>query len=162
MIYLACILVTGVGATAITDAWSILRKVVFRVPPPDFGLVGRWFAYMRRGRFHHESIKAAPPVNGERYIGWTMHYVIGIVFAALLGAVDGNEWFEHPTLLPALIVGAATVVAPFFLMQPGMGAGVAASRTPNPTSARIHSVVTHTIFGTGLYIAGCAARFLVI
>ena len=162
MIYLACILVTGVGATAITDVWSILRKVVFRVPPPDFGLVGRWFAYMPQGRFHHESIRSSSAVNGERYIGWTMHYVIGIVFAALLGAVDGSAWFEHPTLLPALIIGATTVVAPFFLMQPGMGAGVAASRTPNPTSARIHSVVTHTIFGIGLYIAGCAARFLVI
>jgi hypothetical protein len=39
-------------------------------------------------------------------------------------------------------------------MQPGMGAGIAARRTPRPSAARFQSVVTHTIFGLGLYAAG--------
>ena len=39
-------------------------------------------------------------------------------------------------------------------MQPGMGAGIAASRTPRPAAARLHSLVTHAIFGIGLYAAG--------
>ena len=39
-----------------------------------------------------------------------------------------------PTFLPALLVGIGTVAAPFFILQPGMGAGIAASRTPNPRS----------------------------
>jgi Protein of unknown function (DUF2938) len=39
-------------------------------------------------------------------------------------------------------------------MQPGMGAGIAASRTPRPAVARLHSLVTHGIFGLGLYAAG--------
>jgi DMSO reductase anchor subunit len=42
-------------------------------------------------------------------------------------------------------------------MQPGMGAGIAASRTRNPWSARLQSLVTHTIFGMGLYGAGLIA-----
>jgi hypothetical protein len=45
-------------------------------------------------------------------------------------------------------------------MQPGMGAGVAASRTPRPATARLHSLVTHGIFGLGLYAAGWATSLL--
>jgi hypothetical protein len=53
-----------------------------------------------------------------------------------------------------LIVGLGSVAAPFLLMQPGMGAGIAASRTPRPTAARLRSLVTHGIFGLGLYATG--------
>lgn len=45
-------------------------------------------------------------------------------------------------------------------MQPGMGAGIAASRTPNPRAARLQSLVTHAVFGLGLYLAGLATHFL--
>ena len=38
-------------------------------------------------------------------------------------------------------------------MEPGMGAGIAASRTPRPAASRLQSLVTHTIFGIGLYAA---------
>ena len=44
--------------------------------------------------------------------------------------VRGLDWARDPTIAPALIVGMATVAAPLPLMQPGMDAGVAASRTP--------------------------------
>jgi hypothetical protein len=37
------------------------------------------------------------------------------------------------------------------VMQPAMGAGIAASRTPRPNLARLRSVVTHTVYGLGLY-----------
>jgi hypothetical protein len=45
-------------------------------------------------------------------------------------------------------------------MQPGMGAGIAASRTPRPAAARMQSLVTHTIFGIGLYAGGWVASAL--
>ncbi|MCZ3133241.1 DUF2938 domain-containing protein, partial [Acinetobacter baumannii] len=54
----------------------------------------------------------------------------------------------------ALIVGLASVVFPFLLMQPGMGAGIAARRTPRPGVARLRSLVTHAVFGLGLYASG--------
>jgi hypothetical protein len=37
------------------------------------------------------------------------------------------------------------------MMQPGMGAGIAASKTPNPNAARLRSILAHTAFGIGLY-----------
>ena len=51
---------------------------------------------------------------------------------------------------PALTVGIGSVAAPFLLMQPAMGAGIAASRTPRPSAARMRSLVTHGVFGVGL------------
>lgn len=152
----------GTVATAITDAWSLVRKHLFDIPQPNYGLVGRWIAYMRHGRFRHDSIAAAPAVRGERVIGWVAHYLIGISFAALLLAVFGPDWVHHPALAPALVVGICTVAAPFLLMQPGMGAGIAASRTPRPAMARIQSLITHAIFGIGLYAAGWANKLLLL
>ena len=80
--------------------------------------------------------------------------------AAILPGIWGVAWFHHPTIGPALAVGIGTVAAPFLVMQPGMGAGIAASRTPRPASARLQSLLMHAIFGLGLYAAGRAARFL--
>ncbi len=158
MDYLVYALVTGIGATVLMDLWSIVRKRAFDVPLPNYGLVGRWFAHLGRGQLRHESIAASPPVPGERVIGWIAHYVIGVAFAGLLLAVWGLAWLRHPTIGPALLVGIGTVAAPFLVLQPGMGAGVAASRTPRPAAARLQSLITHTIFGLGLYAAGWVAR----
>jgi hypothetical protein len=153
-------ILVGAGATAVIDLWAIARRRLLGIPPPDYGLVGRWLAHMTRGRFRHDSIAAAARVPGERLIGWIAHYLIGISFAAILLGVWGPAWMHRPTLGPALVVGIGTVAAPFLVMQPGMGAGIAASRTPRPTAARVQSLVTHAIFGLGLYAAGWATNFL--
>ena len=63
---------------------------------------------------------------------------------------------RDPALLPALALGAATVVAPLFVMQPAMGAGFAASRTPAPLKNCLRSLFNHTVFGAGLYAAAAA------
>ena len=153
MDYLIGAILIGAGATAVMDAWGFARTRLFGIRPPDYGLVGRWLAGLARGRFRHDAIAASPPVEGERLLGWAAHYLIGIAFAAVLLALWGLEWARQPTIGPALIVGIGSVAAPFLLMQPGMGAGVAASRTPRPGAARLQSLVTHAIFGIGLYAA---------
>lgn len=160
MNYPVAMIFVGIGATVVMDVWGIMRRKLFGTPLPNYALVGRWIAHMRHGRFRHESIARSTSVRGERAIGWTAHYAIGIAFAGLLLGLWGREWIDRPTLGPALIVGLATVAAPFLLMQPGMGAGLAASRTPRPTAARVQSLVTHAVFGVGLYLAGRAFTLL--
>jgi hypothetical protein len=152
MDYLIGSLLTGIGATAVIDLWALLRRQLFGIALPDYGLVGRWLGHMRRGRFRHDSVARAEPIRGERVIGWVAHYATGIAFAGIL--LGGAEWRARPTVGPALLVGIATVAAPFLLMQPGMGAGIAASRTPRPGAARLQSLLTHAIFGLGLYGSG--------
>jgi len=158
--YLMSAVLTGAGATALVDVWAAARKWLFGIPSLDYGLVGRWFAYIARRRFRHDPIAATASVQGECLIGWVAHYLIGIAFAAVVLAFWGLDWARHPTLGPALVVGIGSVAAPFFVMQPAMGAGIAASRTPHPARARFHSVVTHGIFGLGLYGAGWLTSLL--
>lgn len=142
----------GAGATTLLDLWSLVRSRL-GAPFPDYGLVGRWFAHMARGRFRHDAIAKAAPMTAELWIGWLAHYAIGVAFAAALLAIWGLDWARNPTPGPALIVGMVSVLAPFLLMQPGMGAGIAARQTPRPWVARWRSLVTHAVFGVGLYLA---------
>ena len=160
MEYLARSAVLGAGATGVMDLWSVARKRLLGIAPPDYGLVGRWIAYLARGKWRHDRIAAAPAVRCERLVGWTSHYAIGIAFAALLLAAFGLDWARHPTPGPALLVGIGTVAAPFLVMQPGMGAGIAASRTPRPGAARLQSVVNHAVFGLGLYVSAWTLNLL--
>lgn len=146
----------GMGATAFMDLAALARKHLFGTPLANYALVGRWIAYMPHGRFIHRPIAASSPVIGEAAIGWAAHYGIGMIFAFLLLMLAGEEWARHPTVLPALAMGIASLAAPFLLMQPGMGLGVAARRMPHPGAARLRSLVTHSVFGLGLYGAALA------
>lgn len=154
------VVLIGIGATALSDLWSWLADRAFGLPRPDWAKVGRWIGHFPRGRFVHDNIAVTAPVAGERVIGWVAHYAIGVFFAGLLLAIAGLGWARSPTLFPALIVGVATVAAPSFIMQPAMGVGFASSRTPNPSAARLRSLLTHTIFGVCLYLAAIVTAFV--
>lgn len=85
--------------------------------------------------------------------GWLIHYAIGVLFALLLVVIVGEGWLLAPTLWPALAVGVGTVVAPLCLMQPAMGAGFFAAKTPTPVRNCLKSLVTHGVFGLGLFLS---------
>jgi hypothetical protein len=131
----------GAGATAVMDAWGVARTRLLGGRPPDYALVGRWLAYMPRGRFRHRPISASPPLARERLVGWTAHYLIGVSFAAVMVAL----WGPEPAIVPALAVGLGSVAAPLLVMQPAMGTGF-----------RWQSFVTHGVFGVGLYASAVA------
>lgn len=142
----------GIGATAVMDAWLLLLSRL-GVPTTSFALVGRWVGHLPRGQFAHAAISKAEPVEFELGLGWVTHYLIGAAYAGLLVAVQGTAWLEQPTYLPALAVGVITVAAPWFVMQPAMGAGFAATKTPTPLKNCLRSLANHAVFGTGLYLA---------
>lgn len=147
------IVAVGVGATLAMDLWGLVLRRVYGVTGLDYRLVGRWLGHMPRGQFSHAGIGKAAPVAGEAATGWAAHYAIGIAFAAGLVAVFGTGWLQAPTILPALLTGLVTVAMPFLVMQPAFGMGLASSRMPDPTAARLRSLITHLVFGTGLFIA---------
>lgn len=64
----------GVGATLFMDIWGVVQKRIFGMQTLDYALVGRWVAYLPRGRFRHDPIAASPPIRGEGTIGWITHY----------------------------------------------------------------------------------------
>ena len=150
-------LLIGTGATLALDAWTVGLRRAFGVRAPDWALAGRWIGHVARGRVAHADISAAAPVRGERLLGWCFHYATGIAFGAALLVANGVAWARQPTLLPCLVLGLLTVVLPLFVMQPALGAGIAASKTPNPAHARMRSLTTHAVFGVGLYLAALLA-----
>ncbi|MGJ1204274.1 DUF2938 domain-containing protein [Sphingobacterium lactis] len=144
------IIAIGIGATITMDLYTQFLKV-FQIKSLDYRFVGRWIAYFPKGKFTHQKIMDSPPQPNELLLGWVAHYFIGISFAFLLILVTGKEWLTKPTLLPALIIGILTTVAPFFLMQPAFGFGIAASKLPDPNMTRMKSIITHSVYGLGLY-----------
>ncbi|CAM2971993.1 DUF2938 domain-containing protein [Janthinobacterium lividum] len=145
-------LAIGVGATAVMDVWAVALKRYWCIPSLNFAMVGRWLGHLPRGTITHTNIAQAAPVRDEAILGWTFHYVIGVLFAAVLLALVGEEWVQGPTFAPALLAGVLSVAAPFCILQPGMGAGLAARKTPHPMAARLRSLMAHTAFGIGLYL----------
>lgn len=150
----------GVGATVIMDVWNGVLKYLFSLPSLNFALVGRWLGHMLRGKVIHDNIKNSSEIKGESLIGWTVHYSVGIIFALGLLLIYGLEWVSHPDLMPALIVGVMTMVFPFLVMQPCFGAGIACSKLPRPATARLKSLLTHMVFGTGLYLSALLLMLL--
>jgi hypothetical protein len=147
----ALVALIGTGATAIMDTWLVLLRLL-GARTLDLALLGRWLGHLAQGRFAHGSIAQSSRVRGELAIGWAAHYAVGIAFAGLLVSIAGLEWTRRPSLLAAVAVGAGTVVAPLFVMQPAMGAGFAASRTAAPVMNCLRSLAGHMVFGAGLYL----------
>lgn len=146
----------GVGATVFTDVWNLLLKRIFRIPSLNYCLLGRWVGHMPRGTFRHRAIANAPAIQFECALGWLTHYTIGVALAIGFVLLAPN-WLRAPQLAPALLYGIATVVLPFFVMQPALGLGIASAATRRPAQARLKSLATHTVYGIGLYTWGVAA-----
>jgi hypothetical protein len=150
----------GLGATLTTDLWALFLKRAFKIASPNYCLVGRWLRYMPEGIFTHSNIASAPQKSAECTIGWIAHYMIGVIFSIVFIAFVGNNWLQHPIPIPAIIFGVVTVLMPFFIMQPSFGLGLAASKTSNPTQARLRSLMNHVVFGAGLYLFALLVNWL--
>lgn len=151
-------LAIGIAATALLDLWALFLNRAFGVPLSNWAAVGRWFAYLPRGHLTHDTIAETPPVANELAIGWIMHYLIGVLFAAIVLLLWGLDWARNPTLLPALIVGVVTVGCGWFILQPGMGFGLAASKRPNANQVRLIGLINHVVFGLSLWLAALLMR----
>jgi hypothetical protein len=153
------IFIIGAGATIVMDAWLLLLRRA-GIPASNFALVGRLLGHLSRGRWVRHGVARAPAIPAEALLGWATHYVIGIIFSALLVLAVGVEWVIAPTFLPALFAGVISVLAPLFVLQPAMGAGVASTKTPAPLRNSLKSLANHVVFGVGLYLAALATALV--
>ena len=141
----------GIAATLLMDIWStMLRRM--GVATLNYAMIGRWCLHWRRGLWFHPSIRNAPAVAGENILGWTLHYLTGILFAMVFVCLAAPEWVDAPKLAPALIFGGATVLLPWLVVQPALGAGLVSSKTPHPWQSRMAGMATHLVFGASLFL----------
>ncbi|ANW27057.1 hypothetical protein BA953_23335 [Vibrio coralliilyticus] len=143
----------GIGATIIMDLWGIIQKRILGIPPLNYGLVARWVVWIPKGKWMHQTIMNTPSVWGENALGWLLHYLIGVIFA--IGHVywTGETWLTSPTVAKAWLTGLVTLVFPYFIIQPCLGFGIAASKKPKPWLARTLSLFTHSAYGVGLFFS---------
>ena len=153
-------ILVGIGATITMDVYSFILNA-FGIKTLNYKFLGRWIGHFFNGKFSHRTIFTAPSIKHEHIIGWITHYTIGIIFTFFLVLIFDKKWLENPTLLPALAIGVVTVVAPFFFMQPAFGLGITASNTPHPIKAQIMSLITHAVFGFGLFLSAKILSILV-
>lgn len=146
------IIFIGIGATATMDIYAFILRL-FGVNGLDYKFLGRWIGHLFNGKFFHHKIFESDTVKYEGIIGQFAHYSIGIAFAFLLVLAFGKKWLETPSLFPALTIGLLTIVAPFFLMQPAFGFGIAGSNLPDPNKARLMSLIIHCVYGIGLFLS---------
>jgi hypothetical protein len=157
--YIPGAIAVGIGATLLVDFWNLFLNRAFSTRSLNYCLLGRWLLHMPEGTFRHVSITGAPQKPFECAIGWMAHYTIGIVLALVFVFFVQADWFARPTLLPALLYGISTVIFPFFILQPSFGLGIASSKASNPTQARLKSLMTHTVFGVGLWLCALGASY---
>lgn len=152
------VMTIGFGASLMMDLWGWLLKQSLKINSLNYCLLGRWVCAMRQGQWQHQSIVHSPRQNHECLVGWWVHFFTGMFFALPLLILSQGRWLQDPDLLSALVLGWSTIIFPWFVMQPALGMGMMACRTPTPISARLKSVLTHSVFGLGLYV--CAELLL--
>lgn len=141
----------GIGGTVAMDIWAIILWKLFGQGAPNWAPVGRWTWHLRSGTVFHDDIGTAAPHANEQALGWIVHYAVGIVYGIALALFMGEAWLAAPTFLPAFVWGIVTVAAGWFLLQPGLGLGWAASKTANPARVRVMNLVAHTVFALGMW-----------
>lgn len=142
----------GVGATILFDLWLAL----IARGAPNMAPLGRWVWGMREGVFRHADIARAAPARHETALGWAVHYAVGIAYGKIFALLMGPGWMAAPSLGSALAFGIVTLGAGWFVLQPCLGLGVAAARTPDPWRRRAEGLIGHAIFGLGLWLTALA------
>jgi hypothetical protein len=152
-------IVAGIFATIVLDIWQRLLQAVAGIPATNWSMVGRWFAHMPYGRFMHEAIGDAEPVRNEAVIGWTMHYLIGVIYGLVYLGLIVIFLSGTPSLLNGFLFGLASVVVPWFVMQPELGLGIMGSKAPNPNVPRFTALGAHCLYGTALFVGSVLSGF---
>ena len=144
-------LVLGLSATLIMDLLGWLRSSVFKIPSFNYAYLGRFFLILKDNEKGYRNITQAPEQKFERLIGWGFHYMTGIIFALIYTYIDhSNNTLE--TFISSILFGISTVLFPLLLIQPILGFGFFASKTPDQWISIKNSFVAHLNFGVGLFI----------
>jgi hypothetical protein len=145
------ILFIGICSTLFMDMMSLISHQLFKINAFNYALLGRWVLYWQQKKFTHNNIQQSPPQKYEASIGWFFHYLIGILWTYLYFILSH---FLHYTitLWNTIIFSIITTFIPFLIIQPALGFGMFAQKTPNPFKSMRNSMLAHLYFGLGLYL----------
>lgn len=148
----------GLVATVLVDVWAWILAYLFKLPTTNWAMVGRWVGHMPDSQFVHQSIADTLPVAGELIIGKALHYTTGLIYGVGYMLLVVEVLNQTPTLVTTMVYSLVLLIAPWFIMQPGLGLGMFANQAPKPWLIRGLSASVHIIFGIGLYVGWILVR----
>ena len=144
----------GIGGTVAMDLWALIIARLGIAPFPNWAGPGRWVAHWPR--VFHADFQALAVSPFDPALGWMLHYGVGVLYGVIWIAIGGSSWLATPSFLPVWLFSLLTIAAGWFLLQPAMGLGWAASQTPSPWKTRILGLLAHTAFGFGMWATAMA------
>ena len=142
--------IIGILACVMLDLWQRLLFILFKIPPSNWAMVGRWlFLFLKSMSWVQRDLSEQSSMKNELYIGWGFHYVVAILYAFLFFFLF-KEGIIDLSLRDGVVFGIISVIVPWFFFMPAMGVGILGKKTPNPLLACILALIAHTIFGGAL------------
>ena len=143
----------GIIGAALMDITETYAAKIGITSGVNIALVGRWFAYLLRGKFTHSNILDTQPLPQEVRMGWAFHILIGGGGVALLYPlffqVTGLA-FPKSHLLGGMLFGLATSLLPWFILLPSFGWGFFGRNGPKGSNALLASTLSHIPYGLGV------------
>ena len=151
MLFIIQSMLIGALSTFFMDVVALFRERFFQIKPLNYAFIGRWFLTFKDGKIIHKNITQSSSKKFERAFGWGIHYLTGILWVYLYLILKSIYAFEH-LFMSILIFSLCTTLLPLMLIQPALGFGFFAAKTPNPWLGVKNSVIAHVAFGIGLYV----------
>ena len=90
------ILIAGVMSCLVMDTFQRLLFITHKIPPSNWGMVGRWTGYLfTRGKLINAEIDNLPAISGETSLGWLVHYLVGIGYALVYFGLREIGWLDN-------------------------------------------------------------------
>ncbi|MBN9492841.1 DUF2938 family protein [bacterium] len=147
---------SALPGSAFIDAWSLVLRHEFHVATLDYAMLGRWIGHFPRAA---SSKHASPPLhrseaNGPS-VGWrtTRSAWRSRPPSSRCG---GFDWAGLPNIVPPLVVGFGSVLAPWLVMHPAFGAGICGRNDPPPLGRPAPEPGHPHRYGLGLYVPAVA------
>ena len=145
-------LISGLVATIIFDLFNQSLHYAHSIDKPKWNLLGRYYLGYKEGRYIRNSLADDAEVENELLWGYIIHYVIGIIYGLIYVCLN-NIFFDYPSILIAYLFGFTTVLGAWcYLMPFAYNLGFFASKSNKRFNILAQNLITHFIFGTGLFI----------
>ena len=72
----------GILSCIIMDIWQRLIYLIFKIPPSNWSVVGRWlFELIKYKIVVNTDIENSKKFKYEKPLGWFFHYLVGILYS---------------------------------------------------------------------------------
>ncbi len=144
-------IVSGLMATFLFDLFQISLTFSYGIKKAKWDLAGRYFIGVSKGKYIQEDIFNEPEEKNELFIGYVVHYLIGVIYG-LIYVIINALFLEEPSLILALIIGFLTILGSWCFMMPyAYNLGFFASKTGEQKQIIVQNLLFHFVFGVGLF-----------